>query len=91
YTVLHNHKKVLKEPEPEVYLKELADGLIEFEVRYYINLSQVKSRTAVRSEVLVEIWEVFEKSGIKPSYPHHEVLVNHNALLDAKLLNYQNT
>jgi len=89
YKVLQDHKKVLKEPEPEVFLNELAEGLIEFEVRYYINLSQVKSRTAVRSEVLIAIWEVFEKSGIKPPYPHHEVLVNHNALIEPKLLNYQ--
>lgn len=73
YKVLAAHKDVMKDPVPEVFLKELTDGLIEFEVRYYINLRQVKSRISIRSEVLVSIWEVFEKTGIQPPYPHHEI------------------
>jgi potassium efflux system protein len=77
YDVLASQKKVLKNPETEVYLYELAEGLIEFEVRFYVNLKEVKSRTAVRSEILIAIWDMFEKSGIKPPYPHHEILVNH--------------
>jgi potassium efflux system protein len=76
YQVLAQHKLVLSDPAPEVYLKELAEGLVEFEVRFFINLRQVKSRTSVRSEVLMAIWEMFEKSGIKPPYPHHEIFVS---------------
>lgn len=68
-------KDVLSDPPPEAYLKELADGLVEFEVRYFINLRQVKSRVGVRSDVLIAIWEAFEKHGIQPPYPHHEVHV----------------
>lgn len=80
--VLAQHQNVLSDPAPEVYLKELSEGLVEFEVRYYINLHQVKSRTAVRSDVLIAIWDMFEKSGIKPPYPHHEIYVsNHIPLL----------
>ena len=78
YDVLHNHKDVLKEPVAEVFLKELNDGMIEFEVRYYINLRQVKSRVGVRSEVLMAIWDAFEKHGIQPPYPHHEIFVTNN-------------
>jgi potassium efflux system protein len=73
YQVLAEHKDVLSEPSPEVFLKELNDGLIEFEVRYYINLRLVKSRIGIRSEVLVAIWGAFEKHGIQPPYPHHEI------------------
>jgi potassium efflux system protein len=76
--VLNNHKDVLKEPASEVYLIELNDGMIEFEIRYYINLRQVVSRTGVRSEVLMAIWEAFEKDGIKPPYPHHEIYLKGN-------------
>jgi potassium efflux system protein len=78
YEVLAQHANVLADPAPEVYLKELAEGLIEFEVRYYVNLREVKSRTSVRSEVLMAIWEMFEKSGIKPPYPHHEISMSHH-------------
>lgn len=75
YDVLAKHKDVLREPIPEVFLKEMTDGLMEFEIRYFINLRHVKSRVGVRSEVLIAIWEVFESRGIKPPYPHHEIYV----------------
>ncbi|MCD6038911.1 MAG: mscM [Gammaproteobacteria bacterium] len=70
---LADHKDVLKDPEPEVFLKELAGDLIEFEVRYYINLRQVRSRVSARSSVLMAIWDVFKQHGVQPPYPHHEV------------------
>ena len=73
YDVLKNHKDVLQEPAPEVFLKELAEGLSEFEIRYFINLRHVKSRIGLRSELLFFIWEVFEKHGIQPPYPHREI------------------
>lgn len=75
YQVLAAHKSVLNDPAPEVFMKELTDGMTEFEVRYFINLRLVKSRVAIRSEVLVAIWEVFEMHGIKPPYPHHEIFL----------------
>lgn len=75
YQVLKEHPGVLRDPEPEVFLKELADGLIEFEVRYYVNLSQVESRLGLRSEVLLAIWDAFEKHNIKAPYPQREIYV----------------
>jgi potassium efflux system protein len=75
HQVLDHHKDVLIDPAPEVFLKELADGLSEFEVRYFINLRQIKSRVGLRSEVLMAIWEAFERHGIQPPYPHHEIHV----------------
>jgi potassium efflux system protein len=71
--VLAGHKDVLRDPLPEVYLKEISDVLVEFEVRYFINLRQIKSRIGLRSEILMAIWETFEKHGIQPPYPHQEV------------------
>jgi len=75
YTVLAECRGVLTDPVPEVFLNELSDFLVEFEVRYYINLRIVKSRPKMRSEVLMAIWQAFEKQGIKPPYPLHEILV----------------
>lgn len=73
HQALASHQSVLKDPAPEVFLKELADELTEFEVRYYVNLRQVKSRISVRSDVLMSIWTAFERSGIKPPHPQHEI------------------
>ncbi len=73
HKVLANHKNILSDPVPEVILKEMSEALVEFEVRYFINLRQVQSRIVLRSEVLIAIWEAFEKHGIKPPYPHHEI------------------
>jgi potassium efflux system protein len=75
YDVLLQHKEILREPAPEVFLKELSDVLVEFEIRYYINLRKVPSRVGLRSEILMQIWNLFEKHGISPPYPQHEVLV----------------
>lgn len=73
HQTLASHKSVLSDPAPEVFLKELADELMEFEVRYFINLRYVKSRISVRSEVLMLIWSAFERFGIKAPHPQHEV------------------
>ena len=73
HKVLASHKNVLNDPMPEVLLTEMSEALVEFEVRYFVNLRQVTSRIGVRSEVLIAIWAAFEKHGIKPPYPHHEI------------------
>ncbi len=69
YDVLAANPKVLKDPAPEVFMKELGEGTVDLEVRYFINLRLVKSRPSMRSEVLLAIWEAFDKQGIKPAYP----------------------
>lgn len=75
HDVLKNQKDILKDPAPEVFMKKLSEGMTEFEVRYFINLRQVKSRLGVKSDLLVAIWEMFEKNDIQPPYPHHEVFI----------------
>lgn len=73
--VLINHKDVLKDPTPEVFLKEMSDTLMSFEVRYFVNIRQVRSRTSVLSVVLMAIWDAFAAHGIKPPYPQAEVFL----------------
>lgn len=71
--VIAEHKEILKDPLPEVLLKEMNDTLMEFELRYYVNIRQVKSRVSVLSSVLMQIWDAFTLHGIKPPYPLHQV------------------
>lgn len=73
--VLAGYKEILKEPIPEVILKEISDTLMEFEMRYYVNIRQVKSRVSVLSAVLMNLWDSFAQHGIKPPYPQHEVFL----------------
>lgn len=86
YQTLSNHKNVLSDPAPEVFLKEIMDEFIEFEVRYFVNLCQIRSRISVRSDVLMTIWTVFEKHGVKHPFPHHEVHIKTDVSNDLPLL-----
>lgn len=73
--VLSEDKDILKEPIPEVYLKEMNDSFMIFELRYYVNIRQVKSKTSVMSTVLMSIWDTFALHGIKPPHPQREIVV----------------
>lgn len=74
--VLALHKDVLKDPVPEVFLKEMNENtLMEFEIRYFVNIRQVKSRISVTSNVLMQIWDAFVLEGINPPYPQQEILL----------------
>jgi len=64
---------LLTEPASEVYLKEMNDTLMDFEIRFFVNIRQVKSRISVISNVLMRIWDTFESQGIKPPYPQQEI------------------
>ena len=83
---LASHKEVLPEPVPEVYLKEMNDTFMDFELRYFVNIRQVKSRTSVMSQVLMSIWDAFSKHGIKAPYPQQEIFIRNNEM---PMLGYQ--
>ena len=72
HEVLTEIPTVLKEPEPEVYLHQIDEALLEFEVRYFINV-QMSRRPAIRSRVLFAIWKRFEEHNIKPPYPQQNI------------------
>jgi len=68
--------EVLKEPKAQVYLKQIDEALIEFEVRYFINV-QLHTRFAVRSDVLLAITAQFKAAGIKAPIPPYRVEIDH--------------
>lgn len=75
YNVLSMHPEVQKDPVPEVFVHDMSDIFMEFELRYFVNVRQVKSRVSVNSSVLLKIWDEFEKFGIKPPYPQQEIFI----------------
>ena len=72
FDVLQSIPEILKDPSPQVYLKQIDDALIEFEVRYYINI-QLHTRFEVRSKALFAITREFIATGIKPPIPPYSV------------------
>jgi len=70
--VLEQIEGVLDKPTPTVLLRELDDVLVEFQVRYFINIHE-NARVIMRSKVLFAIWDKFKQSGIRAPYPQQEV------------------
>ena len=60
--------EVLREPQAQVYLKQIDDALLEFDVRYFINI-QLNTRFEIRSKVLFAIMAQFQAAGIKAPIP----------------------
>lgn len=72
--------EIQKDPSPEVFLHDMSDIFMEFELRYFVNIRQVKSRISVNSSVLLKIWDEFERYGIKPPYPQQEIFIRGETL-----------
>lgn len=57
--------EIVDEPPSQVVMKKIDEALIEFEVRYFINVLEY-SRVKVRSALLFAITAQFKAAGIKP-------------------------
>lgn len=80
--------EIVDEPPAQVFLKQIDEALIEFEVRYFINV-QLHTRVEIRSKVLFAITAQFKAAGIKPPIPpisvelkegENEVVISSKAL-----------
>ncbi|MDX2345490.1 MAG: mechanosensitive ion channel [Legionella sp.] len=83
FDVLDILPEVLKEPPFQVFLKHIDEALIEFEVRYFINI-QLNSRVEVRSDVLLAIMAQFKAAGIQAPIPPFRIEVENHETPDTK-------
>ena len=60
--------EIVEEPPAQVFLKEIDEALIEFEIRYFINV-EIHARFEVRSKVLFAIYAQFKAAGVKAPIP----------------------
>jgi potassium-dependent mechanosensitive channel len=60
--------EIVEDPPAQVFLKQIDEALIEFEVRYFINV-QIYTRFEVRSKILFAIMAQFKAAGVKPPIP----------------------
>ncbi|KTD36301.1 potassium efflux system KefA [Legionella nautarum] len=68
FDVLATVPEIVADPPAQVFLKQIDDALIEFEIRYFINV-QIHTRFEIRSKILFEIMAKFKAAGIKAPIP----------------------
>ncbi len=66
--VLATTAEILTDPPAQVFLKQIDEALIEFEVRYFVNI-ELHTRVEIRSKVLFAVTAQFKAAGIKPPIP----------------------
>ncbi len=83
--VLATIPKILSNPKPEVYFKEIDKILLDFKVEYYVDLNHISSRSGVRSQFLFSLWERFASEGILPPEASQDVHLAGSLLLNPEL------
>lgn len=79
--VMHQIPEILHEPAMQVFLMKIDEALIEFEIRYFINVA-LHSRVEVRSRLLFAIMARFKADGIRSPVPPMEIELKAHALSD---------
>ena len=69
-----NHPRVLKNPEPKVFLKAFGDNGIDLEMGIWINDPE-EGQLNLRSDINLEIWRRFQEEGIEIPYPQRDVRI----------------
>nr|HQT26403.1 mechanosensitive ion channel [Burkholderiales bacterium] len=64
--------RVLKSPEPQVFLRSFADSGIDLELGFWI-ADLEEGRYGLISDINMEIWREFKKHGIEIPFPQREV------------------
>jgi small-conductance mechanosensitive channel len=76
-------KRILKRPEPACLLVGFGDSSVDLELRFWIE-DPVNGTTNVRSEVMLNVWDLFHENGIEIPFPQRELtLRNPEALAHA--------
>lgn len=75
FEVLKAVPEILAKPAVVVYLKRLDEALLEFQVEYYVDMKKIYSRNAIKSKVLLAIWDRFKSEGIHAPESAYEVLM----------------
>ena len=67
-----SEKRVLKDPEPNVYLTGFGDNGIDILLSFYI-LDPEEGSLLLKSDINKKIWKQFQAKGIEIPYPYRTV------------------
>ena len=76
--------RVLKDPKPVCLLTEFGDSSINLELRFWIN-DPSNGTANVKSQVLLNVWDLYQAHGIEIPNPQREVTLQHPEALTAAL------
>lgn len=68
-----NHKDVLKDPGPSVFIGEFAESSINYELRVWI-YDDYLQRRKVETDLYAWVWYAFKRENIKIPYPIREII-----------------
>ena len=75
--------RVLNEPAPNCLLVDFGDSSVDLELRFWIK-DPVNGTTNVRSEVMLNMWDLYQANEIELPYPQRDVtLRNPEAVVQA--------
>lgn len=75
--------RVLKEPKPVCHLNSFGDNAVNLELRIWIEDPQ-NGLSSVRSAILLEIWEQFQKEGIAFPFPQRDLHIKSSVPLTVR-------
>ena len=64
--------RVLREPAPNCLLVAFGESTVDLELRFWIS-DPANGTTNVRSEVMLNLWDLYQEHGIELPYPQREV------------------
>ena len=70
---LKNFDEVLKQPAPEIFLKDFKDFYIEYEIRFF--LENFETILQVEDKIKTQLWYMFQRQGIEIPFPITNVYV----------------
>jgi small-conductance mechanosensitive channel len=79
--------RVLSEPAPNCLLVEFGDSTINLELRFWI-IDPANGTANVRSEVMLKLWDLFQRQGIEIPSPQRELTLRNPEAL-ARAMNAQ--
>ncbi len=68
---LHQHKDILKDPEPSVLFVNMGDSSLDFRLLFWI--SKVKEGVAIKSDVTQMIYAALTQAGIQIPFPQRDI------------------
>jgi small-conductance mechanosensitive channel len=76
--------RVLADPAPNCLLMNFGDSTIDLELRFWIS-DPVNGTANVRSQVMLNLWDLYQQNGIELPYPQRDVTLRNPEALAAVL------
>lgn len=72
YEAVEDSPRVLRDPEPKVWMLEFGDNSVNFEIRAWINDPQ-EGVGNVRADVMMRVWDLFQENNIEIPFPQRDL------------------